>query len=98
MDTLDKFWVYVKQPIRTMLIVDSWLTIRFHTEPLYETASAQSSPRMNLLMQAFQPLTGDVGVDLGAGKIGMSQHDLYTAQISAVFQQMGGKGMPQSVG
>lgn len=28
----------------------------------------------------------------------MSEHDLYTAQVGAVFQQMGGKGVPECVG
>ena len=53
---------------------------------------------MYLLMQALEPLAGNVGIDLGGGEVGMPQHDLHTAQVGAVFQQVGGKGVPQGVG
>ena len=40
---------------------------------------------------------GHVGIDLGSGDIAMPQHRLDRAQVSAVHQQIGGKGMAQSV-
>jgi hypothetical protein len=52
---------------------------------------------MKLLMQPLQPFAGDMGINLRGREIRMAQHDLDTAQIGAVFQQMGGKGMTESV-
>ena len=39
-----------------------------------------------------------MGIDLGGGEVGMAEHDLHTAQVGAVFQQMGGKGVPEGMG
>ena len=40
---------------------------------------------------------GYPGIDLGSGNIGMAQHGLNGTKIGPALQQMGGKGMPQSV-
>ena len=45
----------------------------------------------------FQPFVGDMGVDLGGADIGMAEQALNDAQIRAVIDQMGGKGMAQAV-
>lgn len=64
---------------------------------LFLSPTGSSSAGMNLLVQAFKSFAGNVGIDLRAGQIGMPQHNLNTAEIRAVFQQMGRKRMPQSV-
>jgi hypothetical protein len=46
----------------------------------------------------LQTLTGNVGVNGGGRDIGMPQQHLYGAQVSAVVEQMGGKGMAQGMG
>ena len=52
---------------------------------------------MVLLMNLFQTLAGDMGIDLGGGNIGMAQHDLHGPEIGAMFQEMAGKGMAQGM-
>lgn len=52
---------------------------------------------MVLLMQAFQALTGYMGIDLGCGEITMTQQHLHHSQICAMIQQVSSKGMPQGV-
>ena len=39
-----------------------------------------------------------MSVDLGSRYISMSQHFLNRTQVGPIFQQMGGKGMPQGMG
>ena len=53
---------------------------------------------MMLLVQRFHPCTGDVGVDLCGGEVGMTQQKLDDAQVGAVIKQVGCKGMAQLVG
>lgn len=64
---------------------------------LFPSPAGSSSPWVNLLMEPLQSFAGNVGIDLRAGQIGMPQHNLNTAEIRAVFQQMGRKRVPQSV-
>ena len=43
-------------------------------------------------MQLFEPLAGDVGIDLRGGYIGMAEQYLHHAQVRAVVQQVRGEG------
>ena len=61
---------------------------------VFQTAS---SSRMVLGDNIFQPFVGDMGVDLGDTDVGMAEQALNDAQIRAVIDQMGGKGMAQAV-
>ena len=56
---------------------------------------SDSPPRMNLLVQALQPLSGDMGIDLRTRQIGVAEHDLDTPEICPVFEQMRSKRVPQ---
>ena len=53
---------------------------------------------MMLLNKRFKTFGLDVGINLGGGDVGMPQHFLNTAQISAVIEKMGGEGMPNYMG
>jgi len=65
---------------------------------VYFTFSANfSSTRVEFFMEFFQPVLVDMGVDLGRGDVGMAQHDLHGAQVGAVGQEVGGKGVAQHV-
>jgi len=44
------------------------------------------------------PLFGQMGVNLRTRQIHMTQQFLDHPEVGAVFQQMGGKGMPQGMG
>ena len=48
-------------------------------------------------MQMLQVFLGDMGVNLGGCDIHMTEHHLNGAQVSAPFEQVAGKGMPQGV-
>ena len=48
-------------------------------------------------MEFFQSVLVDVGVDLGGGDIGMAKLELHGAQVRAMGQEVGGKGMTQHV-
>ena len=50
-------------------------------------------PRMRGVVRFFQALDCDMGVDLGCGKVGVSQQGLNAAQISAVVEQMRGEAV-----
>ncbi len=39
-----------------------------------------------------------MGVNLGGGDVGMAQHHLHGAEVRAMFQQVGGKGVAEHVG
>jgi hypothetical protein len=39
-----------------------------------------------------------MGINLGGRDIGMTQHDLHTAQVGATLEEMGGKTMTEHVG
>jgi len=47
---------------------------------------------MLLVVKTTQTLTRDVGIDLGGGERGMTEHHLHRPQISTVFYQVGGEG------
>ena len=53
---------------------------------------------MELDITALQIVLKLFGVDLGGGNIGMAQNFLHHGHVSAVFQQMHGKGMAQDLG
>lgn len=54
--------------------------------------------RVVLGVQRLQALARNMRVDLGGGNIGVPQQHLNHAQIGAMLQQVGGKGVPQGVG
>jgi hypothetical protein len=54
-----------------------------------------SPPRMVLGVKLLQSLQRDMSVDLCGGDVRMAQQQLHHAQISAVVDEMGGKGVPQ---
>jgi hypothetical protein len=39
-----------------------------------------------------------MGINLGGRDIGVTQHDLHTAQVGATLEEMGGKTMTEHVG
>jgi hypothetical protein len=45
-----------------------------------------------------KPRPHDMGINLGRRDIGMTQHDLHTAQVGATLEEMGGKTMTEHVG
>ena len=49
-------------------------------------------------MHRFQPLLIDMCVNLGCGNVGVAEHFLNDAQISAVAEQMRSEAMPEQVG
>ena len=49
-------------------------------------------------MNFNEPLLGDMGVDLGGGRILMAEHFLDSPQIGATFQKVTGKRVAQAVG
>src|SRR5205809_214631 len=53
--------------------------------------------RMVLFVDLFQTLAGHVSVNLRRRNIRMSQHHLQGAKVGPVLQQMGGKGMPDTM-
>ena len=48
-------------------------------------------------MEGLQPSPSHVGINLRGGQIRVPQKQLYHAEIGAVVQQVGGKGMAQGV-
>ncbi len=59
---------------------------------------AGSAAGVKLAVHLPESVRGHVGVDLGGGDIGVSEHDLDRAQVGAALQQVGGKRVPQAVG
>ena len=45
-----------------------------------------------------EALPGDMGVDLGGGKGGMTEEGLHAAEVGTGIEEMGGEGMAQFVG
>src|SRR5918994_6923305 len=56
-----------------------------------------SRTRMKLLMHRAEILPVNMGVDLGSGQIGVTQHLLYCPKIGSPLEQVGGKAMTQGV-
>jgi hypothetical protein len=52
---------------------------------------------MKLLMHLAQVGIGDVGVHLGGGDGGVAEECLYRAQVGAVFEKVGRKGVAEHV-
>lgn len=52
---------------------------------------------MVFVNDVFQADIGDVGVDLSGVDVGVSEHELYGAQINAVIDEVGGEGVAQAV-
>lgn len=48
-------------------------------------------PWVILLMDGFEMLFRDVGIDLGSGDVNVSQHFLNGTQVCAVFQKVSSK-------
>ena len=65
--------------------------------PPGQSPALGSPARVVLRMQQPQPLSGHVGVNRGGADVGMAQQQLHRAQIGAVVQQVGGKGVAQGV-
>ena len=49
---------------------------------------------MKFLVNGLEAFLIDVGVDLGGGDVGMPQEFLNNTEVSPVFEEMGGEGMP----
>ncbi len=47
---------------------------------------------------AFEAFTGDVGVDLCGGDVGVSEHFLYGEEVCAVGEEVCGEGVSELVG
>ncbi len=45
----------------------------------------------------FEVGIGDVGVDLGSADVGMAEHGLDGAEVSAVHEEVGGEAVAESV-
>ena len=54
-----------------------------------------SPPWMMLGVKLLQSLQRHMGVDLRGGDVRMAEQQLHHAQISAVVDEVGGKGVPQ---
>ena len=52
---------------------------------------------MRFIVNLGEPLKIEMSVHLGRAQIGMAEQFLNSAQITAGFQHMGGKGMAQSM-
>ena len=52
---------------------------------------------MELLVNAFEAVLVDMGVNLGGGDIGMAEHFLHDTQIGPAAEKMRGERMPQHV-
>ena len=65
------------------------------TGPLSDGGARRASGCLSCYQRA-QLLVDHVGVDLGGGDVGMTQH-LDTAQVGAAFQQVAGEGVAQHV-
>lgn len=54
--------------------------------------------RMKGLVDFFQMLVGDVGIDLGGSDRGMTEHGLDRPDVSTIDEEVGGKAMTQRMG
>ena len=52
---------------------------------------------MILLMDLFQSLPRDMGINLSRRDICVAEHNLHGPQVSTMFKQVACKGMPQGV-
>ncbi len=53
---------------------------------------------MVFLVKALEPLAGDVSINLRGREVTMPQEQLHHAEIGAVIEQVGRKGVPKPVG
>ena len=53
---------------------------------------------MKTLVQCFEAVAVDVGVDLGGGDVGMPKHHLHGPEVGSAGEQVGGKGMAEHMG
>ena len=53
---------------------------------------------MGFLIYILDSVFHHFGVDLGGGKVGVSEHFLDGVKVGAVFEKMGGKGMTKGLG
>lgn len=53
---------------------------------------------MKLLVHFTELFVGDVGVDLGGGDIGVAEHHLHTADVGAIGEEIGRKGVAKHMG
>ena len=52
---------------------------------------------MEFLVDRSEVWVGDVGVDLGGGDVAVAEQGLDGAQVGAIHQEVGGKGVAQGV-
>ena len=52
---------------------------------------------MKLLVDVAQMGIGDVGINLGRGDGGVAEHGLDAADVGAIYQEIGGKGMTKGM-
>src|SRR5437867_2425577 len=62
-----------------------------------ELIADSSSSRVKSLVDVAEILSIHMGIDLGRGKVRMSEHLLNCAKVSAPLQQVSGEGMPERV-
>ena len=74
-----------------------WVVITVSSGFLAVTGFASGTGVM-LGVDPLQPGPGVVGVELGGGDVGVSQHHLDRPQIRPADQEMGGEGMAQDMG
>ncbi len=53
---------------------------------------------MVLVMDSFQPFTGNMGIYLRRGDVAVSEHHLYRPQVRSSLDQVRGKGMTKTMG
>lgn len=49
-------------------------------------------------MNRFQAVFVNMGVNLGGGDVGVTEHDLYGTKVGSMGKEMGGKGVAKAVG
>ena len=48
---------------------------------------------VKFLVDFFEVLVGNVGVNLGGGDVGVAEHGLHGADVGAVHEEVGGEAM-----
>ena len=49
------------------------------------------------MVDGFETLAGDVGIDLGRGDAGVAEEFLNDAQVGTVFEEVSGEAVPEHV-